>query len=70
MNRYFFLAAFMVLGAGSAKKKDSSHPKAHLPPTAPTGPNSFGCVVDGKLFKPKKKDWFSFRNSPMQLSVF
>ncbi len=70
MNRYLFLAAFMILLAVSCKKKESSNPKDDLPPITHTGANTFGCLVDGKLFKPKKKDWFSFRNSPMQLSVF
>ena len=55
MNRYLFLAAFMILLTVSCKKKESSNPKDELPPITHTGANTFGCLVDGKLFKPKKK---------------
>ena len=55
MNRYLFLAAFIILLVVSCKKKESGNPKDDLPPITHTGANTFGCLVDGKLFKPKKK---------------
>jgi hypothetical protein len=47
-----------VLGCGNCKT--SLTPADVLPPYTETGANTFGCLVDGKLFLPKKKFLSSF----------
>ena len=43
---------FIILSA-SRCKKDQVNPIDQLPPETQTGANTFGCLVDGKVFLPK-----------------
>ena len=48
------LYSFLLLGffTFSQCKKKSTNPIDELPPETQTGANTFGCLVDGKAFKP------------------
>jgi len=39
--------------SSSCKKNKSDNPIDQLPPETQTGANTFGCLVDGQVFKPK-----------------
>ncbi len=47
---FFF---FTFLTAASCKKPRNTNPVDQLPPETQTGANTFGCLVDGKVFLPK-----------------
>lgn len=49
----FFLCAFFLLCGSSCKKSKNSSPIDQLPPETQIGANTFGCLVDGKVFVPK-----------------
>lgn len=60
-NSYFmkrllsFLALLLILTclcSSSCKKDKNKNPVDQLPPETQTGANTFGCLVDGKAFKP------------------
>ncbi len=46
------LLLFICLSSSSCKKDKSKSPVDQLPPETQTGANTFGCLVDGKAFKP------------------
>jgi hypothetical protein len=55
MNRliqYLYIFLALVLMAASCKKEEEID---LLPPATQSGKNTFGCLVDGKAFLPKKK---------------
>lgn len=47
-----FTITFLSL-CGSCRKNRQTNPIEQLPPETTTGANTFGCLVDGKVFKPK-----------------
>jgi hypothetical protein len=46
------ISLFIVLVSGNCKKNNSD-PIEELPPETQTGANTFGCLIDGKIFLPK-----------------
>jgi hypothetical protein len=44
---------FITLTASECKKHKPGSPVDHLPPETQTGANTFGCLVNGKVFLPK-----------------
>ncbi len=46
------ILSFIILTATGCKK-DKKTPLEQLPPETQTGANTFGCLIDGKAFKPK-----------------
>ena len=46
------ISLFIVLVSGNCKKNNSD-PIEQLPPETQTGANTFGCLIDGKVFLPK-----------------
>ena len=49
MKNKFLLAVFLVfIGCSS-----DSNPEDGLPKETQTGANTFGCLIDGKLYKPR-----------------
>jgi hypothetical protein len=71
------LLASLLLGA-SCKKTNTPEPEDQLPPATQIGANTFGCLVNGKVYVPKGSDgttkpnlrkiYETFNNKP-QLSV-
>jgi hypothetical protein len=54
----FVLAIGFTL-SGMQCEKDQNIPEIDkLPPATQTGANTFGCMVDGKAFMPRKSGWF------------
>ena len=53
MKQLLLLAASFILLSSSCKKNKSDNPIDQLPPETQTGANTFGCLVDGKVFLPK-----------------
>lgn len=53
MKRFllFFLCSLLI--GSSCRKHKTGNPVDQLPPETQTGANTFGCLVDGKVFKPK-----------------
>jgi hypothetical protein len=49
--RYHYFIFILLLSVNSFCKKSKS-PIEQLPPETQTGANTFGCLVDGQLFKP------------------
>lgn len=47
-NLFFILMALLLIGC-----RDSSEDSPQLPPETQTGANTFGCLVNGKLFYPR-----------------
>jgi hypothetical protein len=47
-NLFFILLAFLLIGC-----RDSSEDSHQLPPETQTGANTFGCLVNGRLFYPR-----------------
>lgn len=47
-NLFFILIAFLLIGC-----RDSSEDSPQLPPETQTGANTFGCLVNGRLFYPR-----------------
>ncbi|MFM6953374.1 MAG: DUF6252 family protein, partial [Sphingobacteriaceae bacterium] len=55
----FVLALYITL-SGMQCEKDKNIPEIDkLPPPTQTGAYTFGCLVDGKAFMPRKSGWFS-----------
>ena len=57
MKRINFLLFFLLLSAllftsAKCRKDKNNNPVDQLPPETQTGANTFGCLVDGKVFKP------------------
>ena len=46
-----FATSLILLGAGCRKNKNKTSDQ--LPPETQTGANTFGCLIDGVVFKPK-----------------
>jgi Family of unknown function (DUF6252) len=51
-STFFLLIIFLSL-LGCKKHKTSGNPLDQLPPETQTGANTFGCLVDGKVFLPE-----------------
>jgi hypothetical protein len=47
----FFLCSLLI--GSSCRKHKQANPVDQLPPETQTGANTFACLVDGKVFKPK-----------------
>ena len=45
----------LILNTVSCKKKPSADPIDNLPPITQEGKNTFGCLINGEVFVPKKK---------------
>ena len=51
--KYFILIVLSLVFFGSScKKNKNSNPINQLPPETQTGANTFGCLVNGEVFKP------------------
>lgn len=51
---FIYLILFFFLFIGARCKKDKNvDPISELPPETQTGANTFGCLVNGKVFKPR-----------------
>jgi hypothetical protein len=48
-----FMTLFLIFSTVSCKKNKNIAPIDQLPPETQTGKNTFGCLVDGKVFLPK-----------------
>lgn len=48
-NLFFILIAFLLIGCRDSSEDDA----AKLPPETQTGANTFGCLVNGRLFYPR-----------------
>ena len=48
-----FMTLFLIFSTVSCKKNKNIAPIDQLPPETQTGKNTFGCLVDGKVFVPK-----------------
>ena len=51
MKNLFLITSFVLL-ISSCKKSKPSNPIDQLPPETQTGANTFGCLVNGEVFKP------------------
>lgn len=49
----FLLAIFTLFTESSCHKSKPSNPLDQLPPATQTGANTFGCLINGEVFKPK-----------------
>ncbi|MCK9404784.1 MAG: hypothetical protein M0Q26_15430, partial [Chitinophagaceae bacterium] len=49
---FLIIAASFVLLSSSCRKNKPVNPIDQLPPETQTGANTFGCLVDGEVFKP------------------
>lgn len=49
----FTIFTFIVLTSIQCRKNKPTNPIDQLPPETQTGANTFGCLIDGKVFKPK-----------------
>lgn len=47
------ILTFVVLTSSQCKKNEPTNPIDQLPPETQTGANTFGCLIDGKVFIPK-----------------
>lgn len=54
MKNIIVIATLMLLCAASCKKDKASEDQ--LPPATQSGANTFGCLVNGKVFEPKGYD--------------
>ncbi|MDP1763189.1 MAG: DUF6252 family protein [Sediminibacterium sp.] len=52
MKSFLIIAASFVLLSSSCRKNKPVNPIDQLPPETQTGANTFGCLVDGEVFKP------------------
>ena len=52
MKNLFLIIISFVLLSSSCKKSKPSNPIDQLPPETQTGANTFGCLVNGEVFKP------------------
>ncbi len=53
-TRLFIILLLCSIATG-CKKKKNDHAADTLPPATMVGANTFGCLIDGKVFVPKKK---------------
>ena len=53
MKQFLLLGISLILLCSSCKKNKPVNPIDQLPPETQTGANTFGCLVDGKVFLPK-----------------
>ncbi|MCK9404782.1 MAG: hypothetical protein M0Q26_15420 [Chitinophagaceae bacterium] len=52
MKPFLIIAASFVLLSSSCRKNKPVNPIDQLPPETQTGANTFGCLVNGEVFKP------------------
>ena len=52
MKNLFLLVTSLLLLGSNCKKSKPTNPVNQLPPETQTGANTFGCLVDGEVFKP------------------
>jgi hypothetical protein len=52
MKQFLLLFIFFVLLGSSCRKNKPNNPLEELPPETQTGANTFGCLVNGQVFKP------------------
>ncbi|MDP1764807.1 MAG: hypothetical protein Q8L07_13070 [Sediminibacterium sp.] len=52
MKSFLIIAASFVLLSSSCRKNKPVNPVDQLPPETQTGTNTFGCLVNGQVFKP------------------
>ena len=52
MKNLLLLITSFVLLSSSCKKSKPTNPVDQLPPETQTGANTFGCLVNGEVFKP------------------
>lgn len=52
MKSFLIIAAGLVLLSSGCRKNKPVNPIDQLPPETQTGANTFGCLVDGEIFKP------------------
>ncbi|TXT34444.1 MAG: hypothetical protein FD136_331 [Chitinophagaceae bacterium] len=52
MKSFLIIAVSFVLLSSSCRKNKPVNPIDQLPPETQTGANTFGCLVDGGVFKP------------------
>lgn len=52
MKQLLLFSITFLLLSGSCRKNRQPNPIDQLPPETTTGANTFGCLIDGKLFKP------------------
>lgn len=53
MKQLLLLATSLILLSSSCRKNKIKEPVDQLPPETQTGANTFGCLIDGKVFIPK-----------------
>lgn len=71
------LAVFIIFTTSQCKKNNPTNPIDQLPPETQTGANTFGCLIDGKVFIPKgdplsgpiKKAQYQFINGKQGFGV-
>lgn len=52
MRNCLLLAFYFILLSSSCKRDQPENPVDQLPPETQTGANTFGCLVNGQVFKP------------------
>ena len=53
MKQLILIVLSFILLSSSCRKNKSDNPVDQLPPETQTGANTFGCLIDGQVFKPK-----------------
>ncbi|MGZ5189390.1 MAG: DUF6252 family protein [Flavisolibacter sp.] len=53
LKQFLLIVTSLLLLTSSCRKNKSKEPVDQLPPETQTGANTFGCLVDGQVFKPK-----------------
>lgn len=53
MKQLILIVLSFILLSSSCRKNKSGNPVDQLPPETQTGANTFGCLIDGQVFKPK-----------------
>lgn len=53
MKQILLLSLGLLLLSAGCKKNRNKNPVDELPPATQNGANTFGCLIDGKVFKPK-----------------
>jgi hypothetical protein len=66
---FICLLASLLLGA-SCRKTKAPEPEDQLPPATQTGANTFGCLVNGKVYIPRGSDGTSKPNLRKNYEIF
>jgi len=53
MKQILLLSLGLLLISAGCKKNRNKNPVDELPPATQNGANTFGCLIDGKVFRPK-----------------